>query len=527
MTRHSPAIAAVALLAVAVLAAAAAQESPATAPTTEVAGIPITLSRATTYFTGPLREDGTVDYLAAINAMQSEGVTPENNAAVLLLRAFGPDLLPPETRTQVLEALGLTDVPPLANRFITLEAFARENAARYGLDVPAPSKQSDPGGEPSTSALADAIRERLQGAAEAPWAAEEDRLIADWLEANEQPLGVIHLAVQRPRYWMPRYADGPAVVAMQLPAQSLYREAARALVARAMLRVAQRQPQAAWEDLLATHLLARHVGASPTLVERLAAAAIERFAAQADARLANSGALSAAQARSAAQALAALPPLPPMAGAIDLAERAMALDAAMQALQAGRGANDRGFAAEVDWNDVLRRLNDHYDRIAAAMHETDPHRRSKLFAALNRQIEAMERRLQPADGGPFASDTAAVAGMNPQRRTEAVLDLLLAVLLPATERVNAAYFAATAETALAQTAYALAAYHAEHGGYPADLQSLSPAYLPQVPIDPFSGEPLRYQLSNEGYILHSVGPDDATGPGADAAPPGLTVRGRR
>ena len=39
----------------------------------------------TTYFDGPLREDGTVDYIAALNEKYSEGVTLENNAFVELL----------------------------------------------------------------------------------------------------------------------------------------------------------------------------------------------------------------------------------------------------------------------------------------------------------------------------------------------------------------------------------------------------------------------------------------------------------
>jgi hypothetical protein len=50
----------------------------------------ITISRETTYFTGPLRPDGYVDYLAATNEYCSKGVTPENNAAGPLIQAFGP-----------------------------------------------------------------------------------------------------------------------------------------------------------------------------------------------------------------------------------------------------------------------------------------------------------------------------------------------------------------------------------------------------------------------------------------------------
>ena len=40
--------------------------------------------------TGPLREGGYIDYVAALNERMKQGVTPENNAMVLLVRALGP-----------------------------------------------------------------------------------------------------------------------------------------------------------------------------------------------------------------------------------------------------------------------------------------------------------------------------------------------------------------------------------------------------------------------------------------------------
>src|SRR5438046_1013453 len=58
----------------------------------------ITISMETTYITEPLRPDGYPDYVAALNQRASEGVTPENNAAVLLQRAFGPSEIPESLR---------------------------------------------------------------------------------------------------------------------------------------------------------------------------------------------------------------------------------------------------------------------------------------------------------------------------------------------------------------------------------------------------------------------------------------------
>ena len=53
----------------------------------------VTISKETTYITEPLRPDGYPDYLAALNQLASKGVTPEDNAVVILVQAFGPKLV--------------------------------------------------------------------------------------------------------------------------------------------------------------------------------------------------------------------------------------------------------------------------------------------------------------------------------------------------------------------------------------------------------------------------------------------------
>ena len=64
------------------------------------------------------------------------------------------------------------------------------------------------------------------------------------------------------------------LIAVLLPAIQKSRSAARMLTARAMLNVKAGKPDAAWNDLIACHRLARHVGAGPTLIEALVGYAI-------------------------------------------------------------------------------------------------------------------------------------------------------------------------------------------------------------------------------------------------------------
>src|SRR2546423_1468368 len=59
-----------------------------------------TISPETTYITEPLDAQGYPDYVTALNQRLSQGVTPENNANVLIWKALGPHpeggTMPPE-----------------------------------------------------------------------------------------------------------------------------------------------------------------------------------------------------------------------------------------------------------------------------------------------------------------------------------------------------------------------------------------------------------------------------------------------
>jgi len=54
---------------------------------------------------------------------------------------------------------------------------------------------------------------------------------------------------------------------------------------------------------------------------------------------------------------------------------------------------------------------------------------------------------------------------------------------------------------------ALEAYQRDNGNYPATLDALAPAVLPELPPDPFTGKPFGYTRQNAGYLLYSAGPN--------------------
>jgi len=85
----------------------------------------VTISKETTYITEPLRKDGYVDYLAALNERGKKDVTPENNAAVLFWQAMGPSEVKPEIRSRYFRMLGMERPPEKGDYFVPLDKFVQ------------------------------------------------------------------------------------------------------------------------------------------------------------------------------------------------------------------------------------------------------------------------------------------------------------------------------------------------------------------------------------------------------------------
>jgi hypothetical protein len=99
--------------------------------------------------------------------------------------------------------------------------------------------------------------------------------------------------------------------------------------------------------------------------------------------------------------------------------------------------------------------------------------------------------------------------------------IVTALLTPATEKVVTVSSEADAERLLARTALALAAFKTKSGAYPDKLDALVPDFLPRVPLDPFSGRPLRLKRDGASLVLYSVG-RDLKDDGGRATEPGAT-----
>lgn len=478
----------------------------------------VTIGKDTTFVTGPLREDGTVDFLAAINEHASQGVTPENNGAIPFWQIVGPGKIEQPMREAYFQKLGIETPPQQGEYYIGFEEYLKlvEEGEAPGADL---LTDDDPARAQEKRNL---IYEQQSEAAQRIWSAEEFPLVAGWLARNEKQLDRMATATQRARFYSP-YVEGDeetySVIAMLLPIVQASRDVSRALVCRAILRIGEDRIADAQADLLAIHRLARMIAGGGTLLEALVGIAIDGLANAGDQALATSGKLSAKESLDYAAQLRGLEPMLPMYEGFDFTERLMFIDCTIMVARGGmtglkkvvgedvlgeptlQRMVDRVIAGGVNWDTVLRNGNAWHDRLVAAGREPNYAKQKAASAELDQELLALSRNARD-----FNSFALLMLGNGLQTAvTERTGDLLVSLLLPGTTAAFTAEHRSQVYNELTQFALALAAYHADHKKYPAELAALAPKYLASVPLDRFSGEAFHYTATKDGYLLYSVG----------------------
>lgn len=486
-----------------------------------------TVGKETTYVAGPLDKDGRIDYPAALNERLRRGVTPQNNANVLLWKAFGPHPQGATMRPEFFKWMGIESPPERGDYFVDLTQFLKLER-----------------GEPREE-----IDRQMDRAARRPWTAKDYPDIARWLEAQEKPLALVVDASKRPQYFSPLVAEtenGRTFLIAALVPGVKARALAQALAARAMLRVGRGRYDEAWQDLLACHRLGRLVARGATMIEGLVGVAIDNVACEADLAFLSGAKLDAKRIQACLRDLQRLPPFPPFADHLDYGERFFLLDAVMmidrQGLNAfegfsATGKQDSGFAGSVErfvqqwfmhrinWDPALRNVNKWFNRLSDAVRLKDRAARHKQLRQINDELKELKADIV---GWQTTVDLFLSGKDMGEAKGKLVGDILITLLMPAIFKVQQAWERAEQVHVNLQIAFALAAYQRDHGGYPKQLDALAPRYLQQVPHDRFSGKPLIYRPSATGYLLYSVGPNgrDDEGRWQDDEPPGDDPRVR-
>ena len=287
-----------------------------------------TLDRATTHVTGPVGQDGYVDYVTALNQRLSQGIKPAENANVLIWQMFGPH---PEGGAGMpagyFHWLGMTRPPEQGDYWKPRRRFLQEHPEL----VPGARR-----GQPTDAAQVD---QQLELATHGPWSRKHFPWIAAWLQANARPLDLAIQASRRPEYYNPLVPGGSATFASLLeallPNVQMCREVAQALVCRAMLELDQGRTEDASRDLLATHRLSRLVARGGSLVELLVGIAIDTYFNRADLAVLTDSRLDRKSILAKLNDLEHLPPFPSVADKVDLTERFLFLDSMMMIMRHG------------------------------------------------------------------------------------------------------------------------------------------------------------------------------------------------
>jgi hypothetical protein len=325
-----------------------------------------------------------------------------------------------------------------------------------------------------------------------------------------------------------------------LPAVQKCRALAQALTARAMLRTAEGRYDEAWQDLLACHRLGRLLARGSTLIEELVGIAIDQIASNAELAFLGRAKLTAAQVRKCLRDLQALPPMPSVADKLDLGERFLYLDClqmvrrrgigAIQEFSVGKPPEKLDPKAEqalgmLDWEAAFRNGNRWYDRLVEALRTEDRGERQRRLDRIDVELKA----LRIATSRPAQLARLVLTEGKPETTAGTMIgQMMVTQLMPATRTVQQASERIEQVRRNQYVAFALAAYRLDNGRYPATLAALEPRYLATVPGDLFSGGPLIYRPTEDGYLFYSVGVNgkDDDGRWFDDDPPGDDIRVR-
>jgi hypothetical protein len=473
---------------------------------------PIAVAIETTHILQPLQADGSPDYLAALNEHARHGTTPQNNAAVQLWQAFGPEIVPSEIDSEYTKLLGSKPLAPGADYFV----ICNEMAQRWLKG--APSTHDDDQDD-------DNLQSQFATASAQPWSAKDYPMVAQWLQLNETPLRLLTQAAQRPQFFEPMVSPSknlPAITNVVQPSQQTIVNFKLAFEARAMLHLKAVEIDAAWDDLIACHRLLRRMASMPLVRYDMDLLNAENDLCQTELMFLHSAHLAVKPLQRMQAEWAALAPPPSLADRIDLGSRYRFLldqhgqEGLQQLLGDAFAVNDETALRKAvadpqfDWNEPLRLGNQWYDRQMAISRIADRHQRDLAMEQLQGDLAKMAEE----------TSAASILGLNWFTRKSARAALgrrAVGELLKLEQFDNdLEEFGSALQTedqhvihmSFMQIGFALAAYRAEHGEYPQRLEALTPKYLAKLPHDLYGASGvLHYRRQVGGYRLYSVGPN--------------------
>jgi len=438
----------------------------------------------TTYFTSPLRADGSVDYAAALNDRDSQGVETANNAACLLLRIRDPDQQDAEALARRATMLRLLDINLQPGEEIVWQNWP-------GVAHPLPAD------DPANPGFVD----RFSRAAAQPWSASEMPELAAWLKTNGPALDIVAQAVRRPRLFLPIVLPPGESSLIHANSTELdkWRKFVDALCIRAMLRFHDGDASGALDDLLAVRKLGNLLPQFSSIISFPVACGMWTEACPPTWLILHRGQLSRKQLAQFTADELAIGPFPVVSNRVGERSRCDFLSYVQQK------------ASEMDknpdWNRILRFGNRYFDELFRDRSALSPTQRDTELEALDEKNAELEKTYFAADWNGPTGRPAWLLQMASESRdaySDRFAKMALSVALVSFR--NAEHSARRSNEQWDWTACAgaaLAVYRLDHGLYPDALEALVPKYLPHLP-DNTSPNSVVYERHGDGYIIRNA-----------------------
>ena len=508
----------------------------------------VTISEETTRITSPLKPDGYPDYVAALNLQLQKGVTPDNNLAVGLWKISGPIDLSVEMKPHFFNALGMDDLPfegdYLTDYYTHYSEYLGPFNPQGGISLE--------DYESSRNDYEDAYSESLS----APWTKVSHPQVFQWREDNLDHIEAILKAVdQRDQYFnpyvlMPGSRDNeddfaPEIISILLPGVQRSRELARTLTIDAYYHLGNGDLDSAMRNSIAVQKMGRLIAKGGTLVEGLVGIAINGIAYTLDKQIIASEDLSATQLKAHLNNIQSLSKVPSLVEKINVTERYMYLDTTIAVAQHGPSALNitTGSAANpnpltkglgklfassfVNWDNVLKTGNYWYDEMYRISKIQDIAKRNQAYSDLDNRLSTLATEAN--DPASLAKKVLLSGKTIPEITSEQMSNIMVSLLLPALSAAVSAQERGLMQHEITQVAIGLELYHHANNRYPSNLDALKGTFLKSLPNDRFSGKPLKYKTTGNGYLLYSFGRDheDNNGQTFDDEPAGDDIAIKR
>jgi hypothetical protein len=484
------------------LALAAEPEAPkAPPPPAEKPKLAVTISKETTFITEPLAADGYPDYELVMERAARQGVTAKNNAVVLLMRALGPGLGEDEEADEVYEKL---ELEPLETDKLHYFEKWQDYVERLPEDKLPPPNELDPPQLGGASVYEGQVRLRLQQPS-APWKRAQYPQMSAWLDQNAAPLDKLHEIGKHTHFYSPKSKTYDLFSYAQL------KEYCTAIARRALRDGGEERWDAAWAGVSNLLILAQRFNEVPDRSEQEAAAEIYRIGFDTAQALALDSRVDAARLRRWSDEV--------NQRTITSTQRCFTWHERLQELhdmvRLAKSEKRPDYIAwnnppwhlaytlheAYDFNQALRQINAHYERIDKGYQDLQRGKPASLYALNGEDFDFHE----------FFRNPIAQLGMlkaTKEQRTE----LLVKLRLPTPQFTLIDTFehelSSRAWWDLTRLHMALELYRREHGKYPKELSALTPKFIAQVPLDLFTDEkPFCYRTNGRGFLLYSVGHD--------------------